>query len=298
MDLTLKETCKNLRKLSNGLRVKKECEAFLRQTEEGYIKNSLMIEKPVLKQIETTIEPIKPNSLKYIITTAIIDIPLSIIMGYAMLGAYFDIIMFSLYLLMILLPIACGAWLYYDKIKGYKEDLQKYKETLEKNLNTDKYNSDEYPELLKKYNEEFLRCKESFAQKCVECREKLDTVEKEIANYDGIISPKFYNNINDIVTIIEDGRADSLKEALNIFVSDSRQKDLVKAQQESNRIAEQQMWDAQRHNREMEQQARRQADAVKQQEEARRRGAPNCWQCKNWPCGGDPAYCGSFVKKQ
>ena len=32
-------------------------------------------------------------------------------------------------------------------------------------------------------------------------------------------------------------------------------------------------------------------------EEARRKGAPHCWECKNWPCGGDPAYCGSFVKR-
>lgn len=44
-----------------------------------------------------------------------------------------------------------------------------------------------------------------------------------------------------------------------------------------NEIAEQQRWDAQRHNIAMEEQARRQSDAIKQQEEALRRGAPNCW---------------------
>ena len=299
MNTEAKEICEKLRALSKILKLKTEAEVFLSKSEEDYVKENVKLEKPEIKKIEQVTEPVKPSLNKIVILPTVIIGIIAFFVPFWIDGKelFLEPVILAMLIGFVVLVFCFAFGIFIALMKEYKSSLLNFKKTVEQNKKNKEYNNT-LPELIKSYNQTISDCKESYYQKYREYKEKLATAEQIIKKYDGIVAPKFYKNIDGIVEIIEDGRADSLKEAINIFISDSRQKDLVKAQKERNKIAEQQRWDAQRHNMAMEEQARRQADAIKQQEEARRRGAPSCWACKNFPCGGDPAYCGSFIKNQ
>lgn len=302
MDMELKELCEKLKQLSKSIKMKAACENFFKYSEDEYVEENVQTKKPVLKQMEPIAEPKKPAFTKkqtYILLVIgflcmIMQIPLVFISDFAevMYIGIRPFILPALSFIIIISSLVLGA-----KVNIYEEKIKKYNDIIIQNKKNEEENN-HYPELLKRYEEDIINCKNVYKKKCLEKKKLMQEAEKEIEKFGDIINPKFYPNIDDIIEILEDGRADSLKEAINIFVSDSIQKELVKEQQKMNEITEQQRLDAQRHNMAMEEQARRQSDSIKQQEEARRRGALNCWQCKNFPCGGDPAYCGSFVKKQ
>lgn len=218
--------------------------------------------------------------------------------------------------------LICGQ---YITTKSYATRLKKYEDLLRKNK---KYEEDyvAYNEKVKMYNKELIvlrKKKEEYSKEfeiykeehdknyCVEekkIKENLKNLDELICRYNDDLSDKFHSDVARIIEIIEDGRADSLKEALNILISDKKQDELILAQKqyseeklaiERERSRQMEMYAAQQTYvlQKQAEQAKRQADAIEKQEDARRRGAPNCWECKNWPCGGDPAYCGSFARR-
>ncbi len=116
----------------------------------------------------------------------------------------------------------------------------------DQNKKNEEYNRS-YPELFRQYNEEIERCEKEYDNSMVLINESISRINEQVKN-DGLISPKYNKNIDEFVTIIKDGRADSLKEAIIIFVSDSKPNKLINAQTEANRLADKKFKDAQRHN--------------------------------------------------
>ena len=55
---------------------------------------------------------------------------------------------------------------------------------------------------------------QSILQRTAEEKNENDTV---IESLQGLISEKYYPAIDDIIALLEDGRADTIKEALNIY---------------------------------------------------------------------------------
>ena len=112
----------------------------------------------------------------------------------------------------------------------YKEDLNAYKEYLtevklyNKEINTYnrqlKLHEEEEKEIRHKINEEENRIKEEIIEK--EYDPLVEKLEKE---NDGIIGKKYYEDLLDIIDLLESGRADTIKEALNLF-EDIKQKNI------------------------------------------------------------------------
>lgn len=315
MENSRKVICDKLGTLSKLLKEKNNIEKVANISKEEYVKKHVKIKKPVKKPIKEVVipqEPEKPNQNKTLITTASLvggivagvgAVVLSAVGGPGIIAAAGVIAAEAAFVVPSALKMQKKENQYNQAYEEYKKNLKKTNKIIASNKKNEEYNNT-YQELLQQYTTAVKKCESKYDEENALSKEKIGEINARLQEYEGMISPKYYQNIGEIITIIEDGRADSIKEALNIFISDSKQNELIKEQREANRIADKKREDAKRHNLAMENEARRQsdiaarqADAVRQQEEDRRRGAPNCWQCKNWPCGGDPAYCGSFVKK-
>ena len=95
----------------------------------------------------------------------------------------------------------------------------------------------------------------------------LNKLDEEIATID-FIRPKYYYLITDIVDLLESGRADDYKEALNLAIEvDERRKHnarMEEIEQKKVRAAEQQAEEERRHNEEMEWQAQEAAFRAEQ----------------------------------
>lgn len=316
MDNSRITICEQLTTFSKLLKEKNKIEKVAGMTKDEYVKKHVKVKKPVKKPIKEVVipqEPEKPNQNKTLITTVSLVggivaglgvVGLSIVGGLGPIVAMAGMIATeAAFVVPPALKMQKKENQYNQAYEEYQKNLKKVNKTIAANKKNEEYNNT-YPELMKQYTDTVKKYELKYDEESTSSKERLDEINDRLKEYEGLISPKYYQNINEIITIIEDGRADSIKEALNIFISDSKQNELIKEQREANRIADKKREDAKRHNLAMENEARRQSDiaarqvdAMKRQEEARRKGAPHCWECKNWPCGGDPAYCGSFVKR-
>lgn len=83
------------------------------------------------------------------------------------------------------------------------------------------------------------------------------------------MSRKYFPRAMDLAEIIEDGRADTLKEAINVMISDDNAAHLLAEEQRKNDIMQEEMQKQreaeERHQLEMERYARQQADAAQEQ---------------------------------
>lgn len=316
MSQNIGEICEQLKLFSEMIKDKNKYEKIINTSKKSYLKKEVKIKKPklkIIKEVELPREPERPNIKKGLVSGVSIAAGSAAIFGVIVLsvvgglGSAFAVIVgVAAEMTCIAVPsmiVSKKETAYKVAEEKYQSDLKKAKKLAETNKKNKEYNAN-YQELMEQYETEVKAVTEEYEKEQEVAKIKLNEITEKISAYEGIISPKFHNNIDDIITIIEDGRADSIKEAINIFISDSKQNELIEEQRKRNKIAEQKMENEMYHNMVMANEARRQADvaerqlrAMKEQEEARRRGAPSCWQCKNWPCGGDPAYCGSFAKK-
>lgn len=156
--------------------------------------------------------------------------------------------------------------------KKYERYLKEYKKELsEYNINKT-YMENEYPKLKEEYDVKYNIFSDRFDEKKMEYanmvlaqREESKTAEKDAKDiygkYGDIISSIYYDNLNEIIEIFERGRADSIKEAINVFENDRKSQELIDAQ---NRIREEER----RHNLEMEENQR---EMITQQQEHQRR---------------------------
>ncbi|MBQ8145533.1 MAG: hypothetical protein IJ039_02005 [Clostridia bacterium] len=154
-----------------------------------------------------------------------------------------------------------------------------------------------------------------YSNKKREAEEHIAETERELEAI-GIVTPTYYYLAHSIADVLENGRADTLKEALNIAIEDERrEREEQQRREEADRqaqILERQAEEARRHNREMERAAKEQAEAAERNYEENRRhnremernsreqqnrsyGNSICLSCANYAGRGGSCN-GSFVK--
>ena len=149
---------------------------------------------------------------------------------------------------------------------------------VELNIKNKEFNDNKYPELVKKYNEDIaayenrvIELKQEYAKMYADADKEIDRLNNELQLFEDIISKRYFSRAKDLAEIIEDGRADSLKEALNILKSDDDAAELLAEQKRKNDIMredlERQREAEKEHNRQMERYAEQQARAA--EDEAR-----------------------------
>lgn len=145
-----------------------------------------------------------------------------------------------------------------------------------------------------------------------EADEYIQKTENELESI-GVLTVKYYYLAWAVADVLEDGRADSLKEALNIAIEDERrEQESQERREEAQRqqeILERQAQEARRHNAEMERNAKEQAEAARkayeetarhnketERQQNKRYGNSICLSCANY--AGKGGRCnGEFVKR-
>lgn len=279
MNENLNEIYESLKELASLLEEKNKIESFAKMTKAQYLKKHIKIKEPKMKPIKKVVipqEPSKPDINKPLVYTASAICGIASFVGGCALAIFGGATAFGVIGAIVggTTCIVAPSSIIQKKETEYNEAYNNYKQKLvdvQKLTATNKKNEDynkTYPELMQEYNDTVKKYELKYAEESASYKEKLDEINVKLEEYAELISPKYYQNIDEIITIIEDGRADSIKEALNIFVADSKQNELIKEQREANRIADKKREDARRHNLAMENEARRQSDFAARQVDA------------------------------
>ena len=297
MNNELKEKLVQLKELRE-LIVKKEEYSKLMVSKEEYISYYLKKKKPKLKKKKDVSVPQKEHYK--VILLLIIGIVSLVIGACFLIGGDEGVGIFLMISGGFFVPLSVVC---YSILKDrYKVAIVSYYKIIESNKEAENYNSKIYPKELEEYNLKLAECEKRYAEQVEETEPKYKEVCAEIEKLSDVLYPKYYGDIDGIIEYIESGRADSFKEALNGYIQEKN--DIAYKQAQLDLQAEK--LDAEiSHNYEMQRAAQAQADAAREQaelmkEEAEKRrsaGRIMCAGCANYPCGGDPAYCGSFVKR-
>lgn len=250
MDNSRITICEQLTTFSKLLKEKNKIEKVAGMTKDEYVKKHVKVKKPVKKPIKEVVipqEPEKPNQNKTLITTVSLVggivaglgvVGLSIVGGLGPIVAMAGMIATeAAFVVPPALKMQKKENQYNQAYEEYQKNLKKVNKTIATNKKNEEYNNT-YPELMKQYTDTVKKYELKYDEESTSSKERLDEINDRLKEYEGLISTKYYQNINEIITIIEDGRADSIKEALNIFISDSKQNELIKEQREANRIAD------------------------------------------------------------
>ena len=273
----LKETRKKLQHLSNQIDEKNMLLSNIGMSEEEYIKRNSNIAQPMKRSVtnvlavekecakfEKEINNIKKNTK----IKSIAAWPILIGCG---LVAVLNLLNLNIMGSLLLLPFAIiGVWFAKDAKKGKKKLAEINSVITNGRANAKKedeenqqFNDTEYPELLKAYKKEVERLKPLYAEMRNSARVKLVELVDKMEQEEHILAEKYYGDIKNIIEIIDDGRATSLTDAINILISDQNARKLLEEQMRQNEIqaqaaemqrreAEAQRREMERHNREME----------------------------------------------
>ena len=166
------------------------------------------------------------------------------------------------------------------------------------------------------YNKRKQELQLEYIKKYNELVEHKKETDKELASID-VLSPSYYYLALDVADILKSGRADTLKEALNLAIDDVRKENEAEERrreaQRQEDILKRQAEEERRHNAAMERAAREQNDELRQQgDELRRQGnemrkqynkkydTSMCHRCYNFGRGCNGSFvrqtgtCGSF----
>lgn len=273
----LKEIRKKLQHLSDQIDKKNNLLYKINMSEEEYIKNNSDIVQP-MKRCVTNVLAVEKEITKYEkeISNIKANTKIKTIAAWPILigcgvAAVVNLFTSGIMGILLLLPfVLIGVWFASDAKKGKKELAEinsiitnvraKAKNEDEENQ---RFNDTEYPELLSAYKKEVERLKPLYAEMRNSAREKLAELVDEMEQEEHILAEKYYGDIKKIIEIIDDGRANSLPEAINILISDQNAQKLLNEQIRQNEIqaqaaemqrreAEAQRREMERHNRQME----------------------------------------------
>ena len=173
-------------------------------------------------------------------------------------------------------PINEGDAEFIENCKKYDREVEEYvikfaEAKAEAKKELEQFKNDEN----KLYEEKVSKITEKYEKERKEISQKLESLDIKISSYTLIDKSLFYLS-GKIARVLEMGRADSLKEAINIALDDERKEEEEKqrrreaeemaeiAKEEADRrvrLEEHQAEELRRHNREMEYQAEKQAKA-------------------------------------
>lgn len=290
----LQVTKQKLKELSEVLDQKNNIEAFLNTTEEEFIETKSNVKRPKLRPVnnldcvemdiaihEANIGNSKlNNTIKFF--SGIIMLGLSALVGLINIFGVLSGNIGALMYMLLMLPIAIIGYGFFSSsskaIKDEKaftaESEELRKAAKEKDKKDTEFNKSEYPKLLEAYNQEVIRLKAEYERLQNEAKQVYPQIQSYLDKNKDVISEKFYDDIDQIIEIIDDGRANSLAEAINIRISDKQAEELIREQMKQTEIQKEaaerqdaemkkQRQEAERHNRAMEYQAANKIDYAK-----------------------------------
>ncbi|MBQ7761544.1 MAG: hypothetical protein IJ400_05765 [Clostridia bacterium] len=225
---------------------------------------------------------------------------------------------------------------YDKKCQAYEQSLQEWANQLNEAINEDvreaflkesitfdnsflKFINQTHTEINDAYSEYHRKKQEAqleYVRKNNELVEHKKEVQEELASV-GVLTPSYYYLALHVADNLKSGRADTLKEALNLAIDDERKENEAEARrneaQRQEEILRRQAEEERRHNREMERAAREQNDELRRQGDELKRQADQmrqqsnkrydtsmCSRCYNYGRGCNGSFvrqtgtCGSF----
>ena len=279
----------DLTKLNNFLYKREKCNYYLDDNNyEEYISRGLT-------NLNTINEPRKPEKMVLQKLNKPVFFSTLIIVYFVVLGVSMVFMMAGLrvYFLgfiattVFLCSLIYGFKLIPSALEEYKNDVKEYIMDLRKNKHSEKYNNDGYPIFQKIYEqekriydaqkEELINKNERIRQNNIENWNRLKTeatsaitsIEESINKYQPSISVNYNRYLPDIIRILENGRADTTKEAINVLEDDLYKERMIREEQERQRqemeMRQRELEARREHEREMRDIAERQAQAMEQQ---------------------------------
>ena len=279
------ELRKKLQHLAEQLELKRSLSIDACMSEEEYIENNIEVEKPKKRSVSNSegveidyltkkdqIDNAKmKSSIKYIAGLSVL-IGEAVFFVISLIGGLGGLMGFLLTLPFLIISLS----IYIDG-KKTKKQIQDYFVSLEERRTHAKqidkinelYNNNEYPKLLANYNAEVERLKPMYMKMQSEAQTKLDALILQMAGEEPVLAEKYHSYVNDIIEIIDDGRASSLAEAINVLIADQNAQRLINEQIRQNEIqaqaAEMQRKEAEAQRREMERHNRQMESAANEQ---------------------------------
>ena len=230
MSQTKEETIEQLKEFSEALKTKEYIELFQQKypTFQSYVdatiqkpqkKTYVPVEPPAdyMKRAETAI-----YSRRYTFKTLLV---VSCVLF--ALGILFMIVAKWLFFLTVLCFVfggctLAGGFVVRGRIPAWQKrayDMRMEIEAQNRQIKSevDYYNNGEYLRLMAEYEEALKEASENYRRVTRMSEEEKREIDRKIESGMGLISEKFYPVIDEIVTLMEDGRADTIKEALNIY---------------------------------------------------------------------------------
>ena len=290
----LMELKQKLHHLAEQLEQKSDLSDDAFMTEEEYLEYNLTVEKPAKRSVSNSeaveidcllkheqIQKTQKSAMfKHIVGMVLLGgeallaviswvIPNIICMIHGIFD--FGILVSSAVPLALTLPFFVIALSLYKNGKREKQNIKNQLKAMEESRveakrldeENERYNRNEYPPLLATYNAEVERLKPLYIKTRDEAQRKLDDLNAQMAREEAVLAEKYHPYVLDIIEIIEDGRASTLAEAINVLIADQNAERLLVEQMRQTRIqeaaAERQHRESQarqremeRHNREME----------------------------------------------
>ncbi len=280
----LQATKQRLKELSEVLDGKNKIEILLDTTEEEFIEEQSNVKRPKLRPVnnldaaEMDIAIHEANIGKSKLNNTI-----KFFAGVIMLGLFALVVLINIFgvlsgnigafmYILLMLPIAIiGYGLFFlpsskamKEEKAFKSKAAELRRVAkEKDAKDEEFNKNEYPKLLEAYNQEVLRLKPEYQRMQNEAKQLYPQIQSYLKENKDILSEKFYDDIDQIIEILDDGRANSLAEAINIRISDKQAEELIREQMRQTELQREaaerqeaemkrQRQEMERHNREIE----------------------------------------------
>lgn len=291
---TLQATKQKLKELSEVLDGKNKIEMLLNTTEEEFIEQQSNVARPKLRPVnnldatemdiaikEASIGKVKVgNAVKFFAGIIMLGLSALVILIsiFGVLSGDIGAFMYMLFMLPIVI-IGYGFFSSANKARKLQKALKTQFAELrrlakEKDEKDEAFNKNEYPKLLEAYNKEVIRLKPEYERLQKEARQVYPQIEAYLNENKNVLSEKFYDDIDQIIEILDDGRANSLSEAINIRISDKQAEELIREQMRQTEIQREsaerqeaemkkQRQEMERHNREVERQSENKIDYAK-----------------------------------
>ena len=99
---------------------------------------------------------------------------------------------------------------------------KKYEETKKINDENREFNEKQYPKLKERYERAKNKLSLEYEKISKEAKEHIDLIEAYLKEHRGVINKKYYQDIDRIITVLDEQRATRLSDAINLVLRDKR----------------------------------------------------------------------------
>lgn len=287
----MNELAKNLEKYVTLLKNKKRVESAL-TSEESYM--AIRYPKPrqkIINQVDSVPKSTKKFVIVYgILILSIIFIVLGLILG-TVLGGLLSFVgmIIGIFVFFFKFPISL--------LKQFFAEKKEIAAQQEKNAKNQLWNETEYPKLKKQYEDSYSSRKKEYEKIQAEAKEELEKINSELVDYEGLIPTGYIGNVEEIFKIVNEGRAETVTDAINVFENDCYQEKILQEQRAAADYARATYNEAERTRKLQEEEIERQQAAEKEAKRAARHVCTNCVYASNCRKFGTP-NCPSYVPRQ